>query len=429
MERIPVLICIDVEPKERAITPHVKKDWDGFENLFEFFMRERARFEAVTGLPAHFSWFLRMDPQIAHTYGSYEWVATRYADLFKALEAEGDEIGLHPHAWRWDKRNKTWFQDFASQEWVDHCVRSSFEAFERVFTRPCQSIRFGDRWMNDVTLGLIESLGARFDLTIEPGCKEVAPDLFTGSFPDFTHSPRHPYRPSRSDFTVSSAESTRRLLAIPLSTESTKWTGNFPPIKKASESRASAPKQCAIYEGYLDSADCHLITGWAWDVNKPDAPVDVEIYDGDALLDTASANIYRPDLKRVGKGNGKHCFRFAVPDSIKDGKPRLIRAKIAESDYHLYATPKEYACPDNGACQKNCFSLNLGDHPGLFCLLADKLLQTGSTQYMALIMRSDVGSYEHLMLQLGDNVDYLLSHDLAGRFAFETPQEMGQRFI
>jgi len=54
----------------------------------------------VTGSPVHFSWFLRMDPQITHTYGSPDWVVTRYPKLIEGLDAAGDELGLHVHPWR-----------------------------------------------------------------------------------------------------------------------------------------------------------------------------------------------------------------------------------------------------------------------------------------------------------------------------------------
>ena len=97
MNKIPILICIDVEPDDREIDPDVRHDWKGFEKSYEFFTQLRPRLKAVTGSPVHFSWFLRMDPQIDHTYGSPTYVVTRYRDLLQKLSMMGDELGLHTH--------------------------------------------------------------------------------------------------------------------------------------------------------------------------------------------------------------------------------------------------------------------------------------------------------------------------------------------
>jgi len=48
--RIPILICIDVEPNERKLDPQVRVDWTGFEKSYEFFSELRPRLEMVTGL-------------------------------------------------------------------------------------------------------------------------------------------------------------------------------------------------------------------------------------------------------------------------------------------------------------------------------------------------------------------------------------------
>ena len=191
MKKIPVIICIDVEPDLRAIDPNAESDWVGFEKTLEFFRELRPRLEQVTGSPAHFSWFVRMDPQIAHTYGFPAWPVTRYRRLFDYIAESGDEIGLHVHAWRWDTCSNRWIADMGDQEWVEQCIRMSFEAFEQSLARSCRSFRFGDHWINDATLDLVEELGAWFDLTTEPGLKRPKlPDECVGSGADFEHVPR-----------------------------------------------------------------------------------------------------------------------------------------------------------------------------------------------------------------------------------------------
>lgn len=82
-------------------------------------------------------------------------------------------------------------------------------------------------------------------------------------------------------------------------------------------------------QGSLDLVKPDLITGWAMDTTKPNRPVEVELYDGETLLASVSANEFRQDLMDAGKGDGLHAFNFAPPASLKDGKEHTIHAKCA----------------------------------------------------------------------------------------------------
>jgi hypothetical protein len=162
-----------------------------------------------------------MDPQVEQVYGSADWAVRRHRESLEELQAQGDELGLHPHAYRWAPERGTWLTEHADQDWLDHCVRTSFQAFEQSLGRRCASVRFGDRFLNAATLNLMESLGAHFDLTIEPGQPAEAtldPSLpFSGSLPDYSDYPRQPYQPSRTDLERSAPPGDRELWAIPLS--------------------------------------------------------------------------------------------------------------------------------------------------------------------------------------------------------------------
>jgi hypothetical protein len=225
MTKLPILICIDVEPDYRRPHPTTVADWVGFERTVEFVQSLRPRLEAATGAPVRFSWFLRMDPQIAQIYGSADWAVTRYSQILKNLEAAGDELGLHVHAWRWNQQAQDWVGDLGDQKWVNHCINTAFEAFRSSLGRACRSFRFGDHWLNDEALGLIERSGALYDLTLEPGQSEATflPDeLFTGNFVDCSEIPRIPYRPDKNDFRKPGGRR-RRIWMIPVSTASTEW--------------------------------------------------------------------------------------------------------------------------------------------------------------------------------------------------------------
>jgi len=230
-------MCIDVEPDEREINSAIPEDWRGFEGTFKFFSDIRPRLEEATESPVSFSWFFRMDPQIEHTYGLSWWVAKRYGEAIKQLELAGDEIGLHTHAWRWDGVLQKWIVDHGNQKWIEHCLHTSSEAYRCAFGRLCHSFRFGDQWMNNETMGLLEALGVKFDLTIEPG-REASPALFleelhTGSLPDYTATPRWPYRPSREDFRKDGHTQGRGVWVIPLSTIGS--VGRFDWLRRATK--------------------------------------------------------------------------------------------------------------------------------------------------------------------------------------------------
>ncbi|MFY9557770.1 MAG: hypothetical protein WAV20_03785 [Blastocatellia bacterium] len=103
-----------------------------------------------------------------------------------------------------------------------------------------------------------------------------------------------------------------------------------------------------MYLGYHDITDCDSIIGWAWDSNRPNDPIQVEIYDGGILVATVTADEFRQDLVAAQKGNGKHGFIYIVPPRLKDGKPHSIRVKYAGTSMDLFNTPKELNCTFQG---------------------------------------------------------------------------------
>ncbi|WP_128545721.1 CotH kinase family protein [Larkinella soli] len=98
------------------------------------------------------------------------------------------------------------------------------------------------------------------------------------------------------------------------------------------------------YEGYLNTASCSVISGWAWDSKRPKAFVVVEILDGQNVAAMAIADIYRQDLKTAGKGNGIHGYSLALPDKFKDNKPHNISVRVQGSSYILKNSPKSITC-------------------------------------------------------------------------------------
>ncbi len=88
------------------------------------------------------------------------------------------------------------------------------------------------------------------------------------------------------------------------------------------------------YTGALDRADHDLISGWAWNSQKPTAPVQVEIYDGKKLVLTVTASEHRADLVNH-LGNCAHGFNVVTPQRFKDGRPHHLHVRIASSGFEL----------------------------------------------------------------------------------------------
>jgi hypothetical protein len=101
-------------------------------------------------------------------------------------------------------------------------------------------------------------------------------------------------------------------------------------------------------DGYLDSADCTQIVGWAWDRTAPNTALLVDIYDGNNLIaGGVLANQFRQDLLNAGKGNGQHGFSIATPASLKDGKPHSIGVKFTSgtnAGNYLGSSPRPIVC-------------------------------------------------------------------------------------
>jgi len=110
--------------------------------------------------------------------------------------------------------------------------------------------------------------------------------------------------------------------------------------------RPAAAAVSPVATGSLDRVGCERIEGWAWDPRQPETPVAVDLYDGETLLTTVTANRFRPELVRNHNGDGKHGFVFNTPARLKDVMTHQIHAKIAGLGIELHESPQELACPE-----------------------------------------------------------------------------------
>ena len=242
MERC-ILFAIDVEPDGRA---EVRDDsWSGTAVTLRELIALRSNLEQMCGSPVRFNWFFRCDPQIAHTWGRSDWMLEACPRLIQWVLENRDFTGIHPHFWRREDHHRRWFNDFADSKWTAQCLRTAIAGYHSVFgVRPI-ACRFGDHWMGNAEIKLLQTEGIRYDLTVEPGVASEPPpgDLHaTAWLPDYRRAPRVPYRPSAADFLTPETgagtdESNPPLWIVPVTTtQPPRWipVRRFPFLVKAS---------------------------------------------------------------------------------------------------------------------------------------------------------------------------------------------------
>lgn len=98
-----------------------------------------------------------------------------------------------------------------------------------------------------------------------------------------------------------------------------------------------------VYEGFHEIATCSSISGWAWNKNRPNRPVYVEIRDGSSTMAVAAAGLFRSDLLSAGKGNGYHAF-VQTPSVSSIGTRQTITTRFNNSGVNLTWSPRDIAC-------------------------------------------------------------------------------------
>jgi hypothetical protein len=115
----------------------------------------------------------------------------------------------------------------------------------------------------------------------------------------------------------------------------------------AEDAGASVSKKPASgqFEGSFDKLEVVSLGGWAWDALQANTPIKVEVYDATTLLATIVAGEFREDLKSAGKGDGKHAFNYALPQTLRDGQSHIISVRYAGTSSDLPGSPKTLSFP------------------------------------------------------------------------------------
>ena len=224
-ERIPAFLCIDVEPDEFALPEHGPASWAGYADMMRVVARLRSSLASVATALPRFCWMLRMDRQVAATSGAAGYAVEAFSKDIATLIEAGDAFGIHVHPLRWSEPQGTWLHDFADSVWMAECVEESFGSYSEVFEEAPAIHRFGAGFLSEDLVALLERLGSRVDLTLEPGSPGAAPDEvpMTGELPNWICAPRVPYRPRQRDYRRADSRNGRDIVMVPLTSARTRF--------------------------------------------------------------------------------------------------------------------------------------------------------------------------------------------------------------
>ncbi len=369
-----------------------------------------------------FPGFFALDPQIEHCYGSRSWALSRYGALVQRLEQQGDEIGLHIHPWRWSAESQVWIEDFSDQAWVEHCVRTGLAAFEQSRGRRASSFRFGDHWMNDATLELLESLGVRVDLTIEPGMNGgQLPEPYTGSLPDYSGVPTSIYQPSTSDFRTPAGANQRGIWLMPLS------TGNVFAPHIESDRRIAGTTWIIMRNG-------EEITGT---ISAKPNPVRVGRFNDPGVTTLSWSCDGERELEvRVNAPDGPLVGRTGSSGSISTGEwvtngmeffLQDVTGGLPLKEMNTLAKVVVSVTTESNAEGRETLTLNLGYNSLVFCRMMDQLVIREQRPYLAVVLRSDSLGKWGEGSNVRQSIAYIANHQLVKSFVFETPTEALKR--
>ena len=160
----------------------------------------------------------------------------------------------------------------------------------------------------------------------------------------------------------------------------------------------------ANYAGWVDSASCSGINGWAADKSRLNQPITVSLWDGATQIASTTANASRADVGGVLGDNGLHGYSMPIPAGYSNGVSHTLQIRYETSATQLPRSPAMLTCGgsagadytgwvENLSCSaisgwavaKNSLntSINIGVYDGV------TLLSTAAASQL----RADVGTF------------------------------------
>ncbi|HEV2677619.1 MAG TPA: CmcI family methyltransferase [Aliidongia sp.] len=83
--------------------------------------------------------------------------------------------------------------------------------------------------------------------------------------------------------------------------------------------------------GYLDRFGPDLIFGWVFHPEHPSDPVKIDLWEGERLVGSFIADIWRTDLEELHQGDGRWGFDAHFPQALEDGEPHTIDLRLGDA--------------------------------------------------------------------------------------------------
>lgn len=224
IKEVIVIICCDTEPDQPQYggldydVHFGMHTWRGIEKGIPKVNEITKSIEDAEGHNAKITWFLRSDDQMNELYGDPAWMVRNFISLWKELESEGDEIGWHPHLWRWNERIESWYPELENKTWIENCMEEGYNKFPKEFK--LTSSRMCWNFHNNITMNKINELGLKVDISGMPGQRSIKPAHESANYLsyDWEVTREQPYFPSQSDYRREADinEQSLNVLEIPL---------------------------------------------------------------------------------------------------------------------------------------------------------------------------------------------------------------------
>lgn len=225
--RIIAILCIDADPDRpeyggMRYDCRDKLSWRQLPELATKIATLRASLFERFGVKLRLTWFIRADSQIREIHGNAAWSIKEFEGMWNELSRAGDELAWHPHAWRWSDARNCWYNETVDTAYMLESFDVGFEAFRKGIGRSPASSRVGINFHNNSTMGKLDSLGVKADLSGHPGLKlfyarpEVGGPVEEGF--DWSRTNPEPYHPARDDYQRPSKDRSLNILEIPVTT-------------------------------------------------------------------------------------------------------------------------------------------------------------------------------------------------------------------
>lgn len=201
---IHLYITFDVDPDySENVRSRNEITWHGLENIPNIQ-------QALASRKMPFTFFVRVDNQIADFYGDFLGIYNKYQYLWEKLIADGNEFGWHPHLYAKNEGG------YIPERTPEVCRDILARAWESVLTLPFKvsSCRIGEAWHSNLTMQTLDKFGLKIDSTAVPGRKR---DDAARQF-DWEITTNTPYFPSIKDYRVPDIQDSLDIFEVPMTT-------------------------------------------------------------------------------------------------------------------------------------------------------------------------------------------------------------------